>query len=74
MLAEIFYGNNGKNKLHQLLEKTLKQYNLPTEIYCKENIKAKIQSRIYKTLFLDKKKIGSTPRYITLSKIGFPKI
>lgn len=74
MLAEIFYGNNGKNKLHQLLEKTLKQYNLPTEIYCKENIKAKIQSGIYKNLFLDKKKIGSTPRYIKLSKIGFPKI
>ena len=74
MLAEIFYVNNGKNKLYQLLEKILKQYNLPTEIHCKNINKAKMQSEIYKNLFLDKKKIGSTPRYIKLRKIGFPKI
>ena len=72
MLAEIYYGNNGKNKLYRLLEKILIQFNLPTEIYYNKNLKAKMQNEIYKNLFLDKKKIGSSPRYINLKKIGFP--
>ncbi len=74
MLAEIFYANKKKNKFYKSLEKILELYNLPTQINCSKSIKPKVQSEIYKNIFLDKKKIGSTPRYINLKKKGFPKI
>ena len=33
-----------------------------------------MQSEIYKSIFLDKKKINENPRYIFLKKIGKPAI
>lgn len=70
MLAELYYAKGGISKIYKSLEKILKIYNLPVKIYCPPALLANMQKEIYRNLFLDKKKIGSVPRYIMLKKIG----
>ena len=54
----------------------LKTYNLPIKLdVTKIKInKIKLLNDIYKNLFLDKKKIDKYPRYISVKKIGSPKV
>ena len=53
----------------------LKKYNLPTRILKNKYKNYQIiHDEIYKFVFVDKKKIGQFPRYISLKKIGNPKI
>ena len=52
------------------MEKILKIYNLPVKIYCPQDSLTHMQNEIYQNLFLDKKRIGSVPRYIRLKKLG----
>ena len=64
-----------KIELITKIKKILKLYKLPTKLDLSKNqIKNKIQSEIYKSIFLDKKRINENPRYIFLKKIGKPKI
>jgi len=61
--------------LVEKIKKILKLYKLPTKLDLSKNqIKNKMQSEIYKSIFLDKKKINENPRYIFLKKIGKPAI
>jgi 3-dehydroquinate synthase len=74
MLCELNYAN-GKNNIYKKVEKILKIYDLPTNLsYTKNFIPLKMQSEIFKNVFLDKKKINKNPRYISIPKIGYPKI
>ena len=64
-----------KIELITKVKKILKLYKLPTKLDLSKNqIKNKMQSEIYKSIFLDKKKINENPRYIFLKKIGKPTI
>ena len=56
-------------------EKLLNKYKLPTRVL-KDKIQnyQKIHNEIYKYIFVDKKKIGKFPRYISLTKQGKPNI
>ena len=74
VLCEIYYSNKNRNSLFKLVENFLYKLNLPTRINNKNINKIKLQSDIYKYLYLDKKKIGKHPRYISLKSIGKPKI
>ncbi len=71
LLCEIFY-SSGKNKNYNFVKKILKIYNLPTNLKNHINLKNKknLENKIYKNIFLDKKKIGKHPRFIRLKKIG----
>ena len=53
----------------------LNKYKLPTRVL-KDKIQnyQKIHNEIYKYIFVDKKKIGKFPRYISLTKQGKPNI
>lgn len=75
MLCEIYYANGGNSKIMNETEKLLYKYNLPIKIL-KKKVKnfQKIHDEIYKFIFVDKKKIGKYPRYISLKKKGKPKI
>ena len=78
ILCEIFY-KNGKNNSYNLVEKLLKLYKLPTNlknIIKKKNIKnlKNLKEKIFKNIFLDKKKINKYPRYVNLVSIGKSKI
>lgn len=76
MLAEIYYENRTKGKIFNLVKDLLKTYNLPIKLdVTKIKInKIKLLNDIYKNLFLDKKKIDKYPRYISVKKIGSPKV
>ena len=75
MLCELYYANSGNSKILSDTERLLKKYNLPTKILNKKNKNIqKIHNEIYKYIFVDKKKIGKFPRYISLKKIGSPRI
>jgi 3-dehydroquinate synthase len=76
ILSEIYYANKRKNNLYKMTAQLLSTYNLPTNLekYHIPIDKTKLQGLIYKNLFLDKKKINKYPRYISLKKIGIPKI
>jgi 3-dehydroquinate synthase len=75
MLCEIMMNLNNNNKsLFELTEKLLNKFSLPTRLKIPENFKKKIHNGIYKGVFLDKKTKYKHPRYISLKKIGFPKI
>ena len=73
MLCEIMMSGNNK-ALFQLTEKLLKKYHLPFKLDIPSNIKKKIHAGIYNGVFLDKKTKYKYPRYISLKKIGLPKI
>ena len=71
-MCEIYY-QNGKNKIFHQVKDLLNLYSLPT------NLKfSKINKNFLKKKFLNssfrQKKIGKFPRYISLKKIGYPKI
>ena len=77
MLCEIYYTNLKKNKLFLRTQKILEQYSLLINL--KEKLPKKINKnelhkKIFQNIFLDKKKIGVNPRYISLKKINIPKI
>ncbi len=75
ILCEIFY-TEGKSKNFELVKSLLNLYSLPTnllDLNIKKN-KTKIKKKIFKNIFLDKKKIGKYPRIIKLNKIGNSKI
>ncbi len=74
MLSEIYYSNKGANKIYKDVKKVLSLYNLPINIPFKKNNKQSMLNEVYKNIFLDKKKIGSIPRFIKLKKIFHPKI
>tara|TARA_B100001063_G_C16772814_1_gene562906 strand:+ start:1289 stop:2422 length:1134 start_codon:yes stop_codon:yes gene_type:complete len=69
MLCELKIAN--KYKLFKDLSLTLKELNLPNHIKV-NSIKEKnlLQNKIYKNVFLDKKKINKNPRYIHIKNIG----
>ncbi len=71
LLCEIFY-SNGKNKNYNFAKRILKTYNLPTNLKDHINLinKKNLEKKIYKYIFLDKKRIGKHPRFIKLKKIG----
>ena len=75
MLCELYY-SSGKNKTFQSLLNMLKKYELPINLkkYLNEKNKGKIKHKIFKNIFLDKKRINIFPRCITLDKICNPKI
>ena len=75
LLCEIFY-KEGKKENFNLVKNILNMYGLPTDInsHIKKMNKAKIKKNIFEYIFLDKKRIGTYPRYIELIKIGKSKI
>ena len=75
MLCEIFY-SEGKSKKFFFIKDLLKKYKLPINIkkylnYKKNDI---TKHRIYKNIFLDKKRINNFPRCIKITKFGSPEI
>ena len=74
ILCEIYYANKKKTKLFDLAKELFSIFNLPTELKLKKLKldKIKLVDEIYKSIFLDKKKIGQYPRYISLKKQGKP--
>ena len=79
IICEIMLSHESKHEskieLITTIKKVLKLFNLPTKLDLGKNkIKNKIQSEIYKSIFLDKKRINENPRYIFLKKIGKPTI
>jgi len=69
MLCELKIAN--KFKIANKLSKTLIDFGLPNSINVSSvQQKINIQNRIYKNVFLDKKKISSHPRYIHINKMG----
>ncbi len=71
MLCEIYYSEGNSHKF-KLLEKILRFYNLPTNLkYFKKIKKSKsLVDQIYKSIFLDKKRISKHPRCVKINKIG----
>ena len=63
-----------KNKIFEIVEKILRDLNLPTKINFNKIRKNLLHSNIYKSLYLDKKRINKFPRYISLKSLGKPKI
>jgi 3-dehydroquinate synthase len=70
ILTEIYYAKKGISKIYKVVEKLLKIYNLPIKVQCPKDLLTKMQTEIYRNLFLDKKRVDSTPRYIMLKKLG----
>tara|TARA_B100000029_G_scaffold346033_1_gene338389 strand:+ start:2064 stop:3176 length:1113 start_codon:yes stop_codon:yes gene_type:complete len=76
ILCEIYYAFSKKNKIFNDTRSLLQNYSLPTNLNGNEikNKKQKLQSNIYKNIFLDKKRMNQYPRYIKLTKPGKAKI
>ena len=75
ILCELYYANKGRSKIQTITENLLKKYSLPIKILENKHInRQKIHNEVFKFIFVDKKKIGKHPRYISLQKIGFPKV
>ena len=74
ILCELYYSNKKENKIFRIVEKFLKDLNLPTKIDTNRFNKKILHSNIYKFLFFDKKRIDKFPRYISLKSLGNPKI
>ena len=73
LLCEIYY-QNGENKIFHQIKDLLNLYSLPTNLKFSKINKNFLKKEIFKFIFFDKKKIGKFPRYISLKKIGYPKI
>ena len=71
LLCEIYY-SKGINKQFDITKEILKIYNIPYNLnaYKKKISYEILKNKIFKNIFLDKKKIGHYPRYINLSNIG----
>mgnify|MGYP001370731641 FL=1 len=79
IICEIMYSckNNitDKKNISKTVKNILSLYGLPVKLnFTQDKVKNKIQSEIYKSIFLDKKRINDFPRYINLKKIGNPSI
>ncbi len=79
IICEIMYSykNNITNKKNiiKTVKNILNLYGLPVKLnFAQDKVKNKIQNEIYKSIFLDKKRINDFPRYINLKKIGNPSI
>tara|TARA_Y100001958_G_C21245601_1_gene575388 strand:- start:21 stop:1151 length:1131 start_codon:yes stop_codon:yes gene_type:complete len=69
MLCELRVAN--KYKLYKNLSIILKELNLPIQIKVNSiEEKTLLQNKIYKNVFLDKKRINKNPRYIHINNIG----
>ena len=57
-----------KNNLFNQVYDQLRSFNLPTSLKSSDIpiSKVKIQNEIYKNIFLDKKRIDKSPRYISM--------
>lgn len=73
LLCEVYY-KNGKNRIFYQIKDLLNLYSLPTNLKYLSIDKSLLKKEIFKFIFFDKKKIGKFPRYISLNKIGNPKI
>ena len=73
LLCEIYY-SQGKNKIFYQIKDLLNLYSLPINLKFIKINKSLLKKEIFKYIFLDKKKIGKFPRYISLQNIGNPKI
>ena len=73
LLCEIYY-THGKNKIFYEIKNLLNLYLLPTNLKFIKINKNLLKKEIFRYIFLDKKKIGKFPRYISLKSIGNPKI
>jgi len=71
MLCEIYY-SSGLSKNFFELKKLLRLFNLPSSLKNMISKKTfiKLQTDIYKNIFLDKKKIKDYPRYIKVNALG----
>ncbi|MDC0417206.1 3-dehydroquinate synthase [Candidatus Pelagibacter sp.] len=77
ILCEIYYTSLKKNKLYLQTKKILEDYSISMNLndYIPKSInKNLLHKNIFLNIFLDKKKIGIHPRYISLKKIHNPKI
>ena len=76
ILCELYYASGKKNNLFRYVKTLLENYNLPTKISLPSfNIKKTvILDSVYKNIFLDKKRVSKTPRFISLRKMHKPKI
>ncbi len=77
ILCEIYYTNLKKNTLFLKTQKILQSYSLMTslhDILPQKINKNELHKQIFLSIFLDKKKIGINPRYISLKKMYKPKI
>ncbi len=75
ILCEIFYAN-GRNKDFYLTKSLLEKYNLPINLkrlVKNENMNI-LKKKIFKNIFLDKKRINKYPRYVYLKSAGKTKI
>ena len=65
-----------KDKIFKIIENLLIKYNLPTKIILSKIplSKNKLHDSIYKNIFLDKKRVGKNPRYISIKKLRKTKI
>lgn len=75
MLCEIYYFQ-GRSKLFNFLFNLLSLYNLPTSLknFTKKNEKKVLRSKIFKNIFLDKKRVSKYPRIIKILKLGSSEI
>jgi 3-dehydroquinate synthase len=72
ILCEIFYSNSKKNNLYFRVKNILDSYLLISDLKKKLPIninKTDLHKKIFLNIFLDKKKIGIYPRYISLKRI-----
>ena len=76
ILCELYYANKKKNNLFNQVYDQLRSFNLPTSLKSSDIpiSKVKIQNEIYKNIFLDKKRIDKSPRYISMKIKGKPSI
>ena len=76
MLCEVFYEKKKRDKIFNTIEDLLKKYNLPTKVLLKRVplSREKLHNSIYKNIFLDKKRVGKNPRYISIKKLYHPQI
>ena len=75
ILCEIFYAN-GRNKDFYLTKALLENYNLPINLkgFVKNENMNSLKKKIFKNIFLDKKRINKYPRYVYLESAGKTKI
>ena len=76
ILCEIYYSSPKKSKLLINISNLLKKYNLPTKIDhgIFQKKKQVLLDKIFKYIFLDKKRISRFPRYISIKKLHNPQI
>ncbi len=71
LLCEIFYAKGDNNDFKKTKE-ILEIFNIPCNLnsYIKKTSDSEFKKNIFQNIFLDKKRIGSNPRYVKLTNIG----